>query len=392
MDHKEQTYRYKPTIVVVAFNRPHSLNRILGALSQAHYPADVRLVISIDRGENNQDVVGIANDFDWKFGDKEVIYRPENLGLRKHILACGDLTQQYGSIVLLEDDLYVSPCFYQFALETVNYYADDEKIGGIGLYKNEVNSFAGCLPFIPVEDGSDVYFCAAPCSWGQVWLDKKWKKFKAWYDEGQVITEQDKFPDSIKEWPESSWLKYHTKYMAEKEMYYVYPRVSLTTNFADSGVHFDKQVNIFQVNLQLRKESYRLRPLEESLSVYDMYYDLLADRLVQMVPELKEYKFVVDLFGLKNLEYFEEEYVLTRTPSSRPLMKFGMQFRPFVMNVVNHLPGDNIVLTHKKDLLPANGSAMKPYRYYYGHIQARPLATLLKTKLKDKKPFSFFFN
>ncbi|MEZ4775556.1 MAG: glycosyltransferase family 2 protein [Bacteroidia bacterium] len=381
---------YKPVIVVVAYNRVHSLTRVFQSLSSAEYPEDVKLIISIDKGDNNQDVVALAAGFDWPFGEKEVIYQPENLGLRKHILKCGDLTQQYGSVILLEDDLYVSPCFYRFSTEAANFYADDDRIAGVGLYTNQMNSHATFLPFIPIEDGSDVFFFQAPCSWGQVWTDKKWLKFRDWYNKGQTITANDRFPEPIKQWPESSWLKYHTKYVVDHDMFYVYPRVSHSTNFGDSGVHFDKQVNMFQVNLQYRKKSYTFHTYDESLGVYDIYYELLPSRLNQMLPALAEYDYVVDIYGTKNLSQYKEEYVLTQNPVAKPVFSFGMQFRPFVMNVVNQLEGDALFLAKKNQMLAPNGSAFRPFKYYFGHLQPRPLVNLLKFRLRDRKPFSLF--
>src|SRR5574344_1345043 len=96
-------------IVVVAYNRLESLKRILASLSRGEYPREpVELIISIDRGDN-QEVLQYADAFPWPHGEKRVIYRPENLGLKRHILTCGDLTQDHDGIILLEDDLVVSP-------------------------------------------------------------------------------------------------------------------------------------------------------------------------------------------------------------------------------------------------------------------------------------------
>ena len=99
-------------IVVVAYDRLHSLKRITDSLLQAEYPQGAELIISIDRGDNRQ-VLEYADSLSWPFGEKRVIYRPENLGLKRHILCCGDLTQDYDGIILLEDDLVVSPDFYR---------------------------------------------------------------------------------------------------------------------------------------------------------------------------------------------------------------------------------------------------------------------------------------
>ena len=88
-------------IVVVAYNRIESLKRILGSLLQAEYPDQgTELIISIDRGDN-ADVLDYANAFSWPFGEKQVIYKEENLGLKRHILKCGGLTRAHDGIILL---------------------------------------------------------------------------------------------------------------------------------------------------------------------------------------------------------------------------------------------------------------------------------------------------
>ena len=92
---KPEIMKSRPAIVVTAYNRPRSLKRILASIAGMKAAADVPLIISIDnKAPDNQDVLAIANDFKWPFGEKEVIYRPEHMGLRKHILACGDLSRR----------------------------------------------------------------------------------------------------------------------------------------------------------------------------------------------------------------------------------------------------------------------------------------------------------
>ena len=123
--HKE--VKYKPAIVVVAYNRPHSLTRILSSLLRMKNATEVELVISIDNGApDNFGVRDIAESFEWTFGEKKVFYQEEKLGLRKHIIKCADLSQKYCSVIILEDDLYVSPYFYDYAVHALNFYGNDD--------------------------------------------------------------------------------------------------------------------------------------------------------------------------------------------------------------------------------------------------------------------------
>ena len=96
-----------PTLILPAHNRPHALQRLLHALQQAIYPGPTRLVIVIDGGgEHETAVTHTAHQFQWHHGRKEIIHQRQNIGLIGNVFYCGDLSQQYGSIILLEDQEY----------------------------------------------------------------------------------------------------------------------------------------------------------------------------------------------------------------------------------------------------------------------------------------------
>lgn len=123
-----------PAIVISAYNRPRALERILSSISQAQYvQRDVPLVISIDRGadERNNQVAAIAKQFEWKFGPKQVIHHADHLGLLQHVFFCGNLTREFDAVIFLEDDLYVSPSFYVYASQALNFYDDAPRIAGV---------------------------------------------------------------------------------------------------------------------------------------------------------------------------------------------------------------------------------------------------------------------
>ena len=127
-------------IVVVAFNREKSLIRLLNSLNSlvVQKEEEIPLYISIDRAKDrnleNQRVVEIAKEFEWKFGKKIVNYREKNMGLKKHILECGKLTDIYENIIVLEDDIVVSPLMYTYAKQVIDFYKGNKEIAGFGLY------------------------------------------------------------------------------------------------------------------------------------------------------------------------------------------------------------------------------------------------------------------
>ncbi|HEX8677860.1 MAG TPA: glycosyltransferase, partial [Segetibacter sp.] len=145
----------KPAIVVVTYNRPASLNRLLTFLSNSVFDSsDINLVISIDYHSSpmHDEVVKIANKFHWKYGFKKIIEHQNNLGLKTHVLSCGDLSVEYGAVIVLEDDIAVSPYFYNYAVQSLEAYDEDKNIAGISLYAFQWSTVAA-RPFTPAENG-----------------------------------------------------------------------------------------------------------------------------------------------------------------------------------------------------------------------------------------------
>ena len=373
---------HHPAIVVVTYNRPDSLMRLLGSLGKARYPDEVPLVISIDGGENQgKEVVKIAKEFPWPYGKKEVIYHEKNLGLRKHVISCGDLSEHYGSIIVLEDDIYVSPVFYLYAMQTVRFYVDRPEIGGISLYAPRINPTTHLI-FEPLPDDTDVYFIQWPSSWGQIWTSRQWRKFRKWYARNNgLITDEACIPDDAISWPDTSWKKYYIKYLVETDRFFVYPREALSTSFQDAGLHQYYATIALQVPLQCFKDTYRLQHLEDSCCVYDAWHNLLPDRLNKFAPDLKKYEYVVDLSGHRPLRKIQTPYLLTCRPANNPIMRFGKKLRPVEMNVIEMLPGNGVVLCRKADaqdkaeIIEVNGACL------YSELRVTFLLRLLLQRL-----------
>ena len=62
----------------------------------------------------------------------------------------GKLLNDYDALIVLEDDITVSPYYYQYACQTIAQYQDDERIAGISLYNFPVDYQNG-LPFTPLQ-------------------------------------------------------------------------------------------------------------------------------------------------------------------------------------------------------------------------------------------------
>ncbi|NAY91231.1 glycosyltransferase family 2 protein [Muricauda sp. JGD-17] len=331
----------KIPIVVVAYNRPRSLSRLLQSLSEAKYSGqDIDLIISIDRADNNQDVLKIANDFEWKHGSKKVVYQEINLGLRKHILKCGNLSLEYGSVIVLEDDLFVSPNFYLFAEQALDFSSKQSKIGGISLYNHQLNVHTRDN-FKALEDGYDNWYFQFASSWGQAWTKNQWQAFMHWYDKNPDIDEIEEVPSYVRSWSPKSWLKYNIAYLIEKELYFLYPKVALTTNFSDAGTHVGNDSTIYQVPLDYAEEKkYSFSNPKEALAVYDAFYE---NKTLHIALGLKESEVCVDLFGYKNC--LDKRYVLTSKIMDYEIVRsYGKSLKPHEDNILRQINGNDFFL------------------------------------------------
>ncbi len=389
---------YKPTVVVVAYNRPTALQRLLESLNSAVYPNVVDLVISVDYGGDST-VKKITTSFNWKYGKKRIILRDQNLGLHKHILACGQLSIEYGSIVMLEDDLYVSPAFYHYAVQAINYYQNDSQIAGISLYShNYVPTSEDWYPFLPLKDKHDVYFMQHASSWGQAWTDRQWGKFMEWYSECEKGNSLPNIPEKLAAWPESSWKKYFISYMIAQDKYFVYPYVSLSTNFGESGVHMGKSSR-FQVSLDLNIRDYKFSNFDDAIAVYDVYCEILSDRLSRLCKELEPYDYEVDIYGVKNLGKVVKNYILTSKIAKKRKQGFALELKPAEMNVIMGIKGQDISLCRKDDVSEVPQTASDAFqKFVYFYTISLPVRTWIKycvirvwEALKLRLPFFMLF-
>lgn len=325
----------KPTLVVVAYNRQDSLNNLLHTLSRAEYGNEkVNLVISIDHS-GHEDVYHLANHFKWTYGDKTVIKHEKNLGLRQHILFCGDLAIRYGSVIILEDDLLVAPGYYHYAKAALEFYKDNSNIAGISLYQHEHNESTE-LPFETIEEGYDTYFMQVPSSWGQLWTAEQWSKFKNWYDQRPTITESDYLPDNVIAWPESSWKKYFWKYLVETNTYFVFPHNSYTTNSGAVGEHHDQAMALHQSPLSLKQRGYSFPKLGECVNTYDQFFEIQFNEL----PWLETVNFQdveIDIYGAKPICKIKNKYLLTSKVSTNPIATYNIDYFPVNLNVIQGL-------------------------------------------------------
>lgn len=378
--------KHIPAIVTIGYNRPKSMERLLKSVENAHYPegVSVPLVISIDNsGDDN--VVKAAEEFEWTHGEKRIIAREVRMGLKEHVLACGDLTEEYGSIIVLEDDLYVSPAFYEYSQKALDFTYEDEMVGGVSLY-NHLFDVHARMAFAAIDDGYDNWYFQFASSWGQAYTKGQWAAFRSWYAEhkDEPITGSD-VPANVAGWSEKSWLKFYITYLIRTDKYFIYPRISYTTNFGDVGSHAVKADADLQVPLCGAEKSLycAFSRVENSKAVYDAYFENV---------KLADEDIVIDLYGTKPVmdmlkDNTDIKYVLSSRPLPFKIVKsYGRQMRPLDANVVYEVEGDDLRLYDVKvaDKVKSEDTEALKYLYEYRGISAKRMLSILKYRVAEK--------
>lgn len=338
----------KPAIVAVGYSRPADLLRLLISIENAFYETNnIPLVISLDKASNESEVIKVAEEFQWSHGEKIIRTFPIRQGLRKHVIQCGDLSEKYGAVIILEDDLIVSPNFYTYTQKALDFYHDNPEITGISLYSHEWNGYAR-RNFQPMADGFDVYWGQYGISWGQCWTKEWWSRFKSWYElHEDRLNYNPRIPRVINHWSNQSWGKYFNNFIVEKNLFYIIPRLSLTTNCSDVGQHVKIPDNVYQVRLLCSKKEYYAFPKSEEAIRYDMFFENM-----KLSNEFREESanggICINLNGIERTEIKERFLLTTQDLPYKVIKSYGLMMRPYEMNIYFNIPGNVIRLYDTK--------------------------------------------
>ena len=353
----------KVAIVTVGYNRINSMWRLLESLLKGDYSRykGVPLIISIDCS-GDEKLYQYVRDFNWPFGEKVVRIQEKRLGLKNHILSCGDLTKFFKGIILLEDDIYVTPNFYNYTVQAIDYYENEPKIASISLYNDEMNGFCW-LPFSLLHKDSDVYTFQGVFSWGECWTERMWNDFREWNSKTKIDWDSVDMPPQIKTW-DRAWSKFFHAYMVLNDLYSLCPYVSLTTNFSDAGEHGGDNNTIVQVNLQYGYKEYNFKPFKE-LVHYDSFSNNkdLAETLNIPIDDL-----CIDLFGVRDNTKNKRYYLSVQQLPYKVVKSYGLFLRPQELNVMYDVSGSDIFLYDTSEKFPKpKGKGKQSRLLYYLH-------------------------
>lgn len=380
-------------IVVIGYNRIDPLKNTLGILANCNYENDeVDIIISLDKSEKEQELLQVCSEYKWKHGNKIIRTFPERLGLKNHVISCGNLTQEYDGIIMFEDDIVPSPEFYTFSKQMLSNYHNNEHIGGISLYSPRVNEMTG-TSFTPLHSKNNIYLMKSAQSWGQCWSKEMWSSFIEWYENNSdKLIDMGDMPNSIYDWSEKSWKKYFMKYLVVTNKYFVYPYISYSTNTHEIGTHVNSKSSKYQVPLELGKIDYKFIDLQ-NLVKYDVFFELenIENYLLFYDLDDKGQDICMDLYGTKvNTE--SKRYLLSTKIINAPVLEsFGLKMRPHEMNLIYNTQGNDIFLYDMNGKSEIKGELNQLHELnYYNYLNwKRALKLSIKGILQDIKAFIY---
>ena len=261
-------------IVLFVYNRPWHTQQTVEALQKNKLASESELFIYSDEAKNDDARVSVDEvrkyiDNITGFKKITVIKRDKNWGLANSIIdGVTKIVNEYGRIIVLEDDLVTSPYFLKFMNEGLTMYENEDKVASIHGY------------IYPIDNLPNTFFIKGADCWGWATWKRAWDIFEP---NGQKILDElksrglEKGADFNNSYGLTQMLKDQIKgknnswavrwYMSAflKDMLTLYPGKSYVQNIGndDSGTHCGVS-DIFRVELSTSNNINRLELVENS--------------------------------------------------------------------------------------------------------------------------------
>ena len=155
------------------YNRPHHTFKTVEALKNNFLASESRLFIFSDGPKNNNSVLGVEKVRTYLkkidgFKSIKIIERKKNLGLATSIIeGVTKIINEFGKIIVIEDDLVTSPFFLNYMNDALTIYKNDDQVACIHGYLYPIDKILDSTFFIKGAD-----------CWGWATWKKSWEIFE----------------------------------------------------------------------------------------------------------------------------------------------------------------------------------------------------------------------
>jgi len=234
-------------IIILTQRRYKSLQRLLDSIAASVYdsgpPVHLEIRVDFHDSKYNQKTVKVAQSFAFFRGSKKVYIHNTTQGLQRAWFNAWTPTSETERAVILEDDMELSPLWFQWLQRAWKTYGDRNDLGGISLCRQRLRASDGAS-IIKQHDAPFLYKMVG--SFGFSPNARHWKPFAKW---AQGITnlalENVDVPGTISTtWHRSnpdSWEQFWIWWCWHNQsLYTLYvhpPNGALIAHWAEPGVH-----------------------------------------------------------------------------------------------------------------------------------------------------------
>lgn len=162
-------------VVIFVYNRPEHTKKTIEALAENYLAKETDVFIFSDAAKNEKATanVQLTRKYIESVPDKnlfksvEIIKAPRNKGLANSVInGVTEIIENFGEVIVVEDDLVSSKDFLQYMNGALEYYKNNESIWSISGYNIPID--------IPSDYNHDVYLSYRGCSWGWATWQDRW--------------------------------------------------------------------------------------------------------------------------------------------------------------------------------------------------------------------------
>lgn len=276
-------------IVMFTFNRLEHTKKTIEALKNNNLAKESEMFIFSDGPRNEMEKLKVnevrryINNIDG-FKNITVLESKVNKGLANSVInGVTEIINQYGKVIVLEDDLVTSKYFLEYMNQVLNLYQLRKDIWSISGYTPNLD--------IPKEYQDEIYLIKRGASWGWATWKDRWElndwnisDYKEFKENKKRVKEfnlagSDMAPmlNDQMERRINSWAIRWGYNQFKHDMWTVYPIRSFVKNIGTdlSGTH-SNMTNKYDVNLteKMVKLEFNIKPNDELRRVFKRKYDL----------------------------------------------------------------------------------------------------------------------
>lgn len=304
-------------VILFVYNRLDHTRNVIDSLSQNTLAKETELYVFSDAAKNPEvtekinEVRAFINEKSWQEDFKKVtiVEAKQNKGLAESIISgVGSIIEKYEKVIVVEDDLILSPNFLQYMNDALEYYKEVNNIWAISGYSFPMRSLR--------KYDHDVFYSYRGCSWGWATWKDRWLKVDWEVKDYEKMIHDRKWQKRFNRGGNdlvgmlgmqmrgeiNSWAVRWVFSQSNLDMYTVYPKVSYVLNDGcdGSGTHCGTD-DEYDTDIHGCKKTCKFEKLEIDQGIAREFWYKYSDTLDKKIKRnLKKYNSFVayGVFGV----------------------------------------------------------------------------------------------